>query len=1637
MAKNSSSQAVINVTTNAQKAQNDIEKMDALLKRLRKTKQLMEKENLQESAAYKKLKQDIKNATQAQKENISASECMKRTLDQLNNITLKNLKQEYRKLLKELGNFSGAEAKQAAAWRQNLEKIKAKINELEGTTGKFGKTHSSVWHTAVRNITAYVGVFGAFNFAKSKITEVIKANNELSDQMADIRKVSGLAMEDIRQLTTNLSKIDTRTTLSELNRIAYAGAKLGFGNQGIEGLEQFTRAANQVNVALKEDLGEEALTALSKITENMGLIKKMGVEQAMLATGSAMFKLASTSTAAAGPIVEVTKRVVPMAKSIGLATSDVLALASTADSLQLQLEVTGTALSKFFAAMQVNHNLIEQTLDIPAGTIESWIKQGRAMDAILLLFDKMKEKGNMSQLQPIVKLMGGEGSRLITVLLSMSQEVDRLRTHLDISREAFKDATAVTEEYNIQQSTAQALLERANNMWRNAFVNPEASESVKELTRSWYDFTKAMLQSPEAMMSIKTGIDFIIGSLKLLIQLIPAFIGFGLVKMIMGIGSALGLATIATEGFKKAWLSMSTAMKSNWIGLAAAALFELIYQLKAASVAASEAEVQERKATQALQEAIQKAEQEIKTLDQLKKQIDNTNISQRERNELLSKVRTDYDIYLAYLGVEIKSVKDLENHYKDLIKVIKQRYAYEEKQQYKRTKMGSEGGTTTNRRMAGADLVKQYKNQLGKDLDLESIQNFIVDSYNKGNVDMARVKGYAGVPLRSSRRNDVTGLLMDFTNAVINELKEDKAIDAAFAAEIGDYDPDKMMMTQVRGDFVYKPDKAAAAAARAAEAEARRNAGRNAAQARRERLQQLRNELKDAEQEAQAIIDKINEFYYLQEETIEQQVADGKLTRAEADQYLLNLKLSKNQSLANARKTIAGKMKKDDWNKYIKDELPRIMIDQGQWSNELAGEIIKTDLTYIHNLLARFNGSDAVLGLRSTASFDKLMKSAAVNERDNAKIRAQIADEVEKILMEYNFVEQAQKSFHNNLIGLGIMKETYEQYVKRIQEETKALQGKNGNTPNVDWDMGNLQEVAVFGSKHKTPEAQLLQQFLAQGSKPYLVNPQDNHSLYVWLKNLMSDYDYDEEEDIMWHTESWVDKGFPQLKEWVQDIGQYLPKIQKFYFSLITWEDEYYDAKKKAYDRSKRLMEEQWSRSGNKQRYDELEWALNERGRQRAMTGINKGDTFGRLGGFNTLEEDPELALYRAKMEAAQLYLQQLKECHADEKLIREAQHAEDEAELVFQEKIMAAINDRITKLQQWTQPVIQMGEQVGQALYDQWHNGESMGEKWQDILKDLGMAWGKTTIQIIEELMMQRVKQNILNKAIEADQAAHKATMVTIEETGGAAQIAANQAANTVLEAQEQAHNSAILSEDLAAVEAETPVNIARGAGKTIGNLGWWGIPLVAVIVTLLTTLLNAALGKSKKSSKTNSSSDTAQKLKLVSGMLTYDEGNVSSYVGTDGHVYNARRVAIPQGTALVTSPIATTVNGQPSLVAERGPEIVIGRRTTRHIMLNEPALLQHLAALEHRRATRYRPYDDGNLSAYAATMLQPQQPVTQQSSTDEQTRQTLEALTAAVIALQARLAQPIEAKINKYGTGGLIDEVQSGLKFMNKYTG
>ena len=245
-----------------------------------------------------------------------------------------------------------------------------------------------------------------------------------------------------------------------------------------------------------------------------------------------------------------------------------------------------------------------------------------------------------------------------------------------------------------------------------------------------------------------------------------------------------------------------------------------------------------------------------------------------------------------------------------------------------------------------------------------------------------------------------------------------------------------------------------------------------------------------------------------------------------------------------------------------------------------------------------------------------------------------------------------------------------------------------------------------------------------------------------------------------------------------------------------------------------------------------------------------------------------------------------------------------------------------------------------------------------------------------------------------------------------------------------EKAMNSESKTEAISKAEVDVAAGIASGSAKTIGTLGWWGIALIPVIAALLKGLLGEVF------STANKGSNSSTKVKLVSGMLTYDEGNVGQYVGSDGHVYSARQQSsIPEGVSLVSKPIATTVNGQPSLVAEKGPELVIGRRTTRQIMMNEPGLIRTLA--NYGKGGMRRLYDEGNLgevvgdSSTALGMTGNNNP----AGLDGDTVAALKALPGVLAQLNGELARGIQARVAKFGDGSLDEGMRDVESFRKRY--
>lgn len=579
---------------------------------------------------------------------------------------INELRQAYKQLEEEL-NIINTKSETFANRQKELKNLKKVIDDATGAANKQG----GAWHTALKNLTAYVGMFAVFNQVKTYFVDLFRLNMKFADQLTDIRKVALSTTEEVANLSQELAKIDTRTSLEELNRIAYAGAKLGIQTQGgTMALAGFVRAADQVNVALKEDLGEEALTSLAKITEVMGLVDKYGVEKAMLKTGSAIFRLAATSTASSDKIVDFSNRMLALGEQAALTTPDILALGSAVDSMALEPEVAATAFGKLVTELRKGTSPIEKSLGIATGNLKKMIESGRGMDAILTIFRKMGETKNVFALDGLFKDLGSDGTRLVKTMVTMASKNGMLTKAVEESNKAFNDGTAVTVEYNMQQETAMAYMERANNLWEKQFVSSSAAAGpVHDIAKAWFELTKELTSSLGFMTEVKLAIGLIFASVKMLLNILPTLISMlsmaglaGAFAYVLDYAQKLSTASASlsvvwakmVSTFNKLSLVKQAGVFGGIIGL----LGILVVKLAEYTSSLNRASAGQRVLNEVQEEGKRRAMEEQEQLNRLHNVMKDTSASMDLRLEAMKKLNSAIPGLNAKINTETGAVKE-------------------------------------------------------------------------------------------------------------------------------------------------------------------------------------------------------------------------------------------------------------------------------------------------------------------------------------------------------------------------------------------------------------------------------------------------------------------------------------------------------------------------------------------------------------------------------------------------------------------------------------------------------------------------------------------------------------------------------------------------------------------------------------------------------------------------------------------------------------------------------------------------------------------------------------------------------------------------------------------------------------------
>lgn len=457
----------LNIIVNGDKGRKEILDLETAvkgaeqsLKRLRAEAKAMEAAGKKGTEEYKRTTEAIRSQSDALSQNRERLNFLRRQLD-VSKMTLSELQKNIR--------ATSAALRSAVPGTENWKRLNEELQRLNSRQQEL-RSGATATATAMQSLSQRLSNF-VINVGAAKsiadrflgsIRQATDAYTGYDEALTDAMKTTNLSKDEITELSEALAGIDTRTSQNDLLALARAGGKLGI--EGRDNLLGFVRAADQINVALSEDLGgdaEAAITAVGKMTDIFRLQDMYGVEQAMLKVGSAINELGMASTANEGYMVDFTQRMAGIAPNADISIDKILGLAATLDKYGQTAEMSSTALGQM---IQMMFRDTETFAGIAGMSLQEFsdILNNDVNEAMLRVLEGMRKNGETG-LAPIVKAMdamGLNGQRASQVLGTLADHVDELRAQQVLANEAFEQGTSLTEEFSVKNTSATAALEK-------------------------------------------------------------------------------------------------------------------------------------------------------------------------------------------------------------------------------------------------------------------------------------------------------------------------------------------------------------------------------------------------------------------------------------------------------------------------------------------------------------------------------------------------------------------------------------------------------------------------------------------------------------------------------------------------------------------------------------------------------------------------------------------------------------------------------------------------------------------------------------------------------------------------------------------------------------------------------------------------------------------------------------------------------------------------------------------------------------------------------------------------------------------------------------------------------------------------
>lgn len=428
------------------------------MKNVRSQMNSLSKQRKKDTDEYRQLEQQLKQLKQEYENVFDTIDVGKMTMMQL-----ANRQRELNAVLRNMDPSLPEWKKYNDMLKQVTERIRVLRGQARDTGLSLSKLADGFNKYGAMAAGAIASVTGLMLTARGCVDEFA----QMEEAESQVIKYTGMTKDEVKELNEEFKQMDTRTPRDKLNALAGDAGRLGI--TGKKGVKEFVDAANQINVALGEDLGEDAVANIGKLAMMFGEDKEKGLRGAMLATGSAVNEVAQNSSAAERFLVDFAARVAGVAHQANISQADIIGFAASMDENMLRNETSATAYQNILMKMFTD---TEKFAEVAGLNLQEFSKLVRtdANEAMLTFAKSLSKKGGMADLAPIFGDLKTEGAGVASVLSVMAGKADEVRSRQQLANEAYREATSLTKEYNVQNNTVQAGLDKAKEQFRNVRI---------------------------------------------------------------------------------------------------------------------------------------------------------------------------------------------------------------------------------------------------------------------------------------------------------------------------------------------------------------------------------------------------------------------------------------------------------------------------------------------------------------------------------------------------------------------------------------------------------------------------------------------------------------------------------------------------------------------------------------------------------------------------------------------------------------------------------------------------------------------------------------------------------------------------------------------------------------------------------------------------------------------------------------------------------------------------------------------------------------------------------------------------------------------------------------------------------------